>query len=375
MSGKGGRRNSLGLTERQLAEVLEDLDSGGGGDHHPQRRFVRYAHRVDGVHLKIRQPDGQSTVVRVACRNLSRGGISVLHSSFVHPGSRCALVLQHKLDGMVVVEGEVMRCQHRRGLIHELGIRFKSPINPRDFADIESLGESFSLERVDPDQLEGVVVHLEPSELDQRVFQHFLRGSRLRYRAATTADDAYGFVVQGCDVLVLEYWLGDETSIELLRRLRDEGSRTPVIVATSESSPEAKREMQGAGVRELLLKPLSQERVLQALAEVLVTDREIQKAGNAGKVEDAPRELVDEFIKGLAPMADELERAMSAMDPNACTRVAMRVHGVAPTLGFGALAELARDAAKALNGSHSVEDSMDPLRTLLSAMRKPRQAA
>lgn len=375
MSGKGGRRNSLGLTERQLAEVLEDLDAGGGGDHHPQRRFVRYAHRIDGVHLKIRQPDGQSTIVRVACRNLSRGGISILHSSFVHPGSRCALVLQHKFEGMVVVEGEVMRCQHRRGLIHELGIKFKSPINPRDYVDIETLGESFSLERVDPDQLEGVLVHLEPSELDQRVFQHFLRGSRLRYRAASNAEDAYGFVVQGCDVFVLEYWLGDETSMELLRRLRDEGSRIPVIVATSDASPDAKREMQATGVRELLVKPLSQERVLQALAEVLVTDRENQKACNSGKMQDAPRELVDEFIKSLAPMAEELEQAMASMDPSACARVAMRVHGVAPTLGFSTLAGLAKEAAKALGGSNSVEDSMDPLRTLLAAMRKPRQAA
>lgn len=368
------RRNSLGLTERQLNEVLEELDAQSGNDANPARRYVRYAHRVDGVHMKIKQTDGQSTVVRVACRNLSRGGIAVLHSSFVHPGSRCAVVLQHKLDGMVVVEGEVARCQHRKGMVHELGIKFREPVNPRDFIDMETLGEQFSIERVDAEQLEGVLVHLDPSELDQRIFQHYLRGTRLRYRASASVEECHKLITEGCDVIVLEYWLGEETSMELLQRLRDEGNRTPIVVASSESSPEAKREMQSGGVREMLAKPLTQERVLQALAEVLVTDREILQAAQPGTAE-APADLISAFIESLKPMADELQRAMDAMDPNACTRVAMRVHGVAPTLGYNHLAGLAKEAAKALGGSSSVQDSMDPLRTLLIAMKNPRQAA
>jgi len=69
----------------------------------------------------------------VRTRNLSPTGIAFLHGSFVYTGTGCVLALHDAQGKIVGVEGKVVRCQHVRGHVHDIGVRFSRPLDVKQF--------------------------------------------------------------------------------------------------------------------------------------------------------------------------------------------------------------------------------------------------
>ncbi|MBV8536928.1 MAG: response regulator [Alphaproteobacteria bacterium] len=75
--------------------------------------------------------------------------------------------------------------------------------------------------------------------------------------------------VEPATCLVLDIHMPDMTGIELLRRLRSEGDRTPAILITGRRDPATQAQAQSLGVTALLDKPISHPALFSAIEQAL----------------------------------------------------------------------------------------------------------
>jgi hypothetical protein len=74
-------------------------------------------------------PEGATQRVIVSLRDISRGGLAMLHGNFVHKGTRCMFVVCNKQrQPVATASGDVARCDHVKGAIHDVGVRFAEPL-------------------------------------------------------------------------------------------------------------------------------------------------------------------------------------------------------------------------------------------------------
>lgn len=360
---QAGRTNSLGLRGRALDDVLNELDA-HGESRNSSREFVRWPHRLEKVFLKVRQPGGPEVVIRVACRNLSRGGIGIIHSAYLHPGSKCAVVLPHLTEGPKVLCGCVVRCQHRRGVLHEIGIRFDTPIHVREYIEPTSARDCLSLETVNPTELTGCLVYLDDSELDRKILHHYLRDTRMRIRATGSPAEAAAFIAEGCDLIIVDNALGADRGVDLVKRWREGGVPTPIILVSAEPSDELPRAVADKNTA-FVAKPFNQDKLLRAIGEFLLTTRPAHRVQR----ESAPDDPIKELTHELGAYADRLAAAIDKKDSAECRAVCLQIRGSAPALGLLELGQAADRAAQLISDGAAVEELRPKLQPIVEGCR------
>lgn len=128
------RLDALRLSEADQRHILHELDEAAV---HPNREDLRATRRYRYVVREglILQVDGAPVHFVVRPRNISAGGIAVLHGSFLYPGTACGIALRG-LDGRtLLVNGRILHCRCVHGRAHEVNIRFVQPIEIEKFVD------------------------------------------------------------------------------------------------------------------------------------------------------------------------------------------------------------------------------------------------
>jgi CheY-like chemotaxis protein len=372
----GQRPNSVNMGGVDLERLLAELD-GPPGSENPaakNRDFVRWQFRVDGVRLRVEQSGGggasSSAVVRVACRNLSRGGISILHGAYIHPGSAVTIFLINRNRVPTPIPGSIVRCRHVRGMVHEIGIKFTLPIDTREFVKRDPFSDCFSLEHVQPADLAGTVVAIDDSPMDLKLIQHYLRETQLRVRPASGKDEALALIAQGCDLVLCDYDLGEATLVDVVAEMRARGVSTPVIAVTADTSVQTRDRLIAAEASALLSKPMSQDLLLRALAEFLVVGSRAEALRSTLAGDDPNAVLVEAFVQQARQFGKRLTECIQRDDTATARSICLQIRGSAPMLGFAGLGKLADAAANAVASSQSIPDSVVPLRSLIAACER-----
>jgi CheY-like chemotaxis protein/HPt (histidine-containing phosphotransfer) domain-containing protein len=367
---KNGQRNTIHHDELSLAKFLDELDAKSGGNKNPKRQYVRWPYRVAAVKMTIMHASGNPAVIHVACRNLSAGGIGVLHRAYVHKGTRVSVALP-RVDGDVnEVEGFVVRCIYVKGAIHDVGIQFNEPVNARDYVNLDPFADGFSLEKVNPEELKGNVLYVEDSSLDQSLVRHFLRETQLRLQFAKDKAEATAKSSEGFDLILCDYNLGDDDGADIVKTLRDDGITTPIIMLTADKSTSTREKLIAAQANAFLSKPLQQTMLFRAIAEFMITN-----AGSGSLTSSLPpthpnRGLLPTFIEQVKDYAKGLDKTVKDNNVPKCRSLCLQIAGAAPVMGFERLAELARSAETAVAASMSIQESMAPIRQLMNACLK-----
>lgn len=369
------RLNTVGLSPMELASLLDRLDGPPDRGEGSKRDFHRWPFRQASVPMRVLHAGGVPVTLSVACRNISRGGVSVLHSSYIHPGTKCTLLLPRPGRQGLPVGGHVVRCGHRGGMVHEIGVRFEHPVDLRSLLRPEPFSEWFTLERVRPESLHGAVLCVDGAESDRTVLRHFLRETAVAVREAGTIAEAVEVASRdACDLVIAEYALPDGGCAELIERLRAAGSVAPVLVATAVPSPDARERYAAAPAAGFIAKPLAQDVLLRAVAEFLLAP-EVDEQISTVPPGDPAMPLVERFVATLRGYADRLNEAAGKNDGTACLALCARIAEAAPGMGFRPLGDMARAAAASLNRTNSAAESIGPLRALEAACRHARARA
>ncbi|NUQ53203.1 MAG: response regulator [Phycisphaerales bacterium] len=360
------RQNTIGLASRELNPFLDDLDR-GQGEPDKRRTFVRWPFRNAAIACKLVHPGGNTVNLMVAARNLSCGGISVLHNAYVYTGSRCTVTLPHPKLGPTELAGTVKRCIHRRGTIHELGIQFDKEINAKEYFVVDPMKDWFSLENVNKEELSGNMLHVDDSPMEQSLVKHYLRGTQVRLQQAATIEDAIPIAESGVDLVLTDFDLGDgKSGADLVLLMRAKNVRCPVMFVTADGTPQTREKAQEVGVTAFLVKPVTPEKLLRAVAEFLTVGGGTDPNGTTLPEEHPNRCLIPTFITQLQELVKRIDLAVKREDVAVCRSLSMQLAGASPAVGFMRLAKVADSAAKSLASTMSVKESASQLRALVS---------
>lgn len=262
------RANSLGLTKAALATLLDKLDAMTANELTARRALARLPFRHDSIALNIIHADKSEASTRVVSRNLSRGGIGVLHSAFIHPGSGCRIEIPTAAGSVRTVSGKVARCIHRGGVLHELGIKFDRHIDLRQFVRSDPFNTILSFEKVKPESLTGNVVLCSQVAFDEQLFMHNVRETPLKITVARTPDDAIARIHEACDVLVIDTAATGEFAAAVVAKTAEAGVFVPILILTDDRGPQIRKQLSEVNASIVLTKPVQQMTLWRALAEI-----------------------------------------------------------------------------------------------------------
>lgn len=366
-----GRLNSLGIAERDLGKALDSLDamSGGASNGSIHRTHLRWPFRIISVEVELTHPGGGRVRIKMVCRNISSGGVGLLHNAFVHVGSPCRVFLPHPERRNDAIEGTVARCRHVAGVIHDLGVKFSKPIHVRDYIRPDAFTQFFSMEKVDPEKLTGCILYVEDNPMEQMIVRHYLRHTQLRVRTASTCEEARKLAGEGCDLILSDYHLPDGNGAALAEQLRTANINTPVVVTSADVSSNTRETLNQAGIEMFLQKPLRDEVLIRAIAEHLLVGAANPNAVNASK-DPANAHLYQIFAEELVNYRAKLKKCIDDDDAMACYMQCQQIGGTASCLGFDGLAVLANKAAAAVAASMSVVESSSVIGELITACER-----
>ncbi len=362
--------NTLRIGIRELNALLNRIEESQPEKKNPNREFVRWNFRIVRADLTIEHATGSKVVLPVATRNISRGGISVLHSSFVYPNSRCHVTAILEDGRKLDMDGLVMRCNHIGGKVHELGIKFDQEISTKELLGLDPMQEAYSLECIEPDGLHGTVLIVASSELDQQLLVKLLEDTSLTISVADNSESALKRAQKGCELILTDFSVGEESAADILMTLRAEGIDAPVLVMTSDSSSEFRDEMRMAGASGLISKPYTRDKLLQALAEFLLGDGDGGPLYSTLTISDPAYEILPKFLKELARMILTLEKSLRESDYDSCLSICQSLANSAAPLGYESIGHIAAQANRALSKGSGVRDAAADVRQLIIACRR-----
>lgn len=368
--GNAAVRNTINHDAGELSRFLDEMDAKSAGGKSPKRQYVRWPYRVAAVKLTIFHPSGNPTEIYVACRNLSAGGVGVLHRSYLHAGTKVSVALP-RTDGEVVdVPGTVTRCSHVRGTIHDVGIKFNAPVQAREFVELDPFADGFSLERVNAEELKGTVLYIEDSTLDQSLVRHFLRETQIRLQFAGNRAEALKKAAEGFDLILCNYNLGEDDGAEVVKSLRQEGISTPVIMMTADKSSQTRAKLVEAQANAFLPKPLQQTMLFRALAEFMMSAQGSGSLTSSLPSTHPNRGLLPTFVEQVREYGRGLEQTIKDDNVAKCRSLCLQIAGAAPVMGFEKLASIAHSAEKAISATMSIKESLSAVRTLVTACQR-----
>jgi CheY-like chemotaxis protein len=265
-----GRPNTVGLTSRELERVLDLLDATPPDHNMTQARvYSRWPFREQHIDVSIHHPGGSDVTLKLACRNLSKGGVAVLHNAFVYDDTRVTVRLPDAGGKLRQVPGTVARCEHLSGVVHQVGIRFDRELEPRDFVRPGPLDGLFTYERIAPQELCGTLCVLEPTTPDRNVIGQFLTDSHVRTIDARDIESAVAAAENGADAVLCAFKFEGGSAPELARAIRANDMPTPVIASGEPAAKGFREAILASPVDAFVPKPLLKHDLLRALAEYL----------------------------------------------------------------------------------------------------------
>lgn len=368
-----GRLNTLGLTERELVQLLDELDAKDTRPPSTKRKFVRRRFRQVQVPMHLTHPGGHTTAINVVTRNLSRSGISVLHSSYLHAGTPCSVELPTLSGTTITAAGSIARCVHVFRNVHEIGVKLDAPLDTQLMMDSGLFSDWYALEQVNPGDLAGTLLYVDDAVGDRRLIRHYLRDTNLSITTAETGEEGLERSQAGFDLIIVDFHLNSMNAGELIQQMQEAGVKAPMIVVTADTEAASTVRSIRSCAQAFLSKPIEPSLLLRAIAQYLQlgdkgTARLLFTSTLAPDHPNAP--LIDSFVDDLHKLAADVTAAIEKDDFRTCWLKAAEVKGIAPAIGFDGIGQIAERAMQALTASTSVKDSTPELRKLINACRR-----
>ncbi len=133
-----GSVDTLRLSVAEQEKVSRELDHRAKATKLDSRRVVRRYRYVNdqGVPMRVRHPGGTEVFIRVGPRDLSEHGMGFLSGGYLHAGTGIEFVLCLKSGEKIPITATVVRCEHVSGRIHDVGIKFATPVEMSEVADV-----------------------------------------------------------------------------------------------------------------------------------------------------------------------------------------------------------------------------------------------
>lgn len=377
-SGADYRNNTLNLSADRLSALMDELDEMSGRAA-SRRNHSRLEYRKHAIEVEVYQPSGGSVGFCVACRNISRGGLSVLHSSYMHVGTKCRVKMKHKISGDKWIMAQVVQCRHVTGRVHDVGLKFTKEIDVNDYVRLDPLSEVFSLERIAPEMLKGRVLLVTGSDIDRKLIEVYLSETSLRMVHVAGYDEIIPQLAEPYNAVICDFDMDAKAARQAVQALRAAGQSLPVIAVSGDTSVSARDAIREARASAFVPKPVERQALLRALAEFIILNR----SGGETDVPATPTTEADPSLKALAEIfsqdlqnfAEDIQRCVAESDERNLRYICARIRGTGPLLGHANVADAAGKVLAELDDNPSLSGASEAINTLVSLCRQAKSSA
>jgi CheY-like chemotaxis protein len=368
--------DTLRLNNDQIQELVDELERPLA--HEIDSRRLKRRWSVDGARVILATLDdsGQTTRQLAVARNLSSSGVALITGKFVYPGTACTATFKNLGGDIRTESGTVVRCRHVQGRIHDVGVRLKSAVDPREFIEFGE-ANGFSTEHVDLTELKGVVLIVEDSRADQKLFSQYFNGSGLELLFSQDGEGGLMMLDDQPDLVFVGDRLRDMSGIDFILQARRGAYGGPVVLLVTGLASEQRDLASGAGANELLVKPCPPELMHQAAAEYLLTQS--TRCQEAGRIETTvdlsviSAELVCGYIDSMIEECESLADAIEKKEIERVKQVLRSIHGSSGSYGFASVGVFAEQALDHVEESGSIDVSMMPLQRIIGMCQQVRR--
>ena len=392
----------------ELEALLDKLDAqaeieGLGKD----RRAVRSTFRRQQIPVRIDHPGGSVSECRVLTRDLSTGGLSFVHTGYVHVGTRVEVTLRRVEGGASdQILGTVMRCTHLGRTWHTVGVKFDARVVVDLYAsppagDESRSGTGAGVTAAPPGPLSGRLLHVEQAEMERRLLAHHLRHTGLEVVGAGDIAEAMkllragrfdvtvtdvNFVLRPEDEAAGEAGEGGEKSgagegrrgrrsaRAVVRALRATGHAGAIGVLTGETSEILLHGLDEAGAAGVLHRPCPAARLIEAVSDWLGGDRDKNnkrpgplRSDLADQAEFRP--ALSRYVAGLSKLSAALRQSAEAgRDDDRCRAICQTLRTTAAAHGFAEIAAAADRTLALLQIRAASADTSQDVREALTRL-------
>lgn len=369
------------IPTRTLDHINEQLDQAASSNPDGKSRTLkRWDLRDRRVVLTLIKDDGTTSHYLAYPRNLSAGGIGILHGAFVHLGMKCMVSIIDNANRSRNIRGKVVRCAHVSGRVHQVGVNFDEPVRVEDFLALKD-ERVINIEHVDPNQIEGTILYVEAAQAEQRLFKHQTQGMSVSALFASDSQSCQDMLSESPDVIIVGYQTIPNFA-EWITSVRDSGCTSPIVVLTSNACEGLRDEVRSLGAEEAYVKPLTESMVQRICAEFLhETMRKTLKPHTIGgpissaSENDIPIDLLTSCAEEIKAVSETLREAFSKNAFDGLRDTALQLESTAASHGFVGISEAAREFIVQLDSTMSVEESEPQHTRLVTLASKARAVA
>jgi len=232
-------------------------------------------------------------------------------------------------------------------------------------------------EAVIPETIKGTVLIAEDSDNQQKLYDLFLKGTKVIYKFASTAERLYEMVTEQCwDVVIVDLELPELSTIQLSEVLKAKDDPIPIIGIASGLDRDCTKKKKDPLCNAVLLRPFEPVKLYELLSFYQTPDlgAEIRKAREqqTGRVLDALQALPDfvlpevsaeapelasmmeEYVASLPRILSQTEVALAEENWPVVVQATRQIAGDAGLFGYPVLASIARALMKAAAGKPEV---------------------
>lgn len=336
------------------------------------RTYRRWPFRGEAVEVVLHHIGGAVTTKMVP-RDISSLGVGLLHTAYMHVGTRVTVRLRVIGGGATEHHGKVVRCMHRGGKLHHLGMLFDDPIDPSRYEASIAERERFAVEQVNTNDLKGSLLHVDDSAVDRELLAGLLANTALRVTAAKSAAEARAKIGRSrWGVVVIDQHLSDGLGTELIPVLREAGCRSPMVLLTADDSPATRVTLEASGADAVLFKPMQARVVQSTLASLLTIPQRDGTSVSTVEPSDPIYELVPGYVASVQAKAEILEAAVSSKDRAAAAAECLALAGSARGYGFEPLGVAAAETRAIVAKAEWNAETAAALRRLAAMCRNVR---
>lgn len=363
-SGSEVTRNSLGIGpatyERLLEKLSEDSDAGQPS---ASRQFTRIPLQDPFVRVAVENDSGMKRDMVLACRNLSRGGVGLLHSSFMYPQTTVTVYLT-RYDGKIIgCRGKVVRVEHRGGVVHEIGIKFDREVNPRDFLSNDITEALPSLERVTPESLKGEVVFATSNEGTIGAIREALLETSLNFKIVPDAAELENELTNNPGMVLIDLDLGESSGPQLIKQLRVRGVNCPIALLGDADDEIARSMIRVCGADALVKTPIDHDQLLRVLGEFMLSSWDLDALDKARSRVD--RNTLVSLCFELNKLGVVMDQQVRVNDRVALFGTCQSIRGLALLVGMHGVAGMAErlgEAAAKTDNEEDLEEMIEQVR-------------
>lgn len=369
------------IPARVLDQINEQLDLAAGSHSDPTSRTLkRWDLRNKRVVLTTFNDDGTTAHYITSPRNLSAGGIGLLHGAFVHIGTRCLVSIIDNNNESRSIKGSIVRCTHVTGRIHQVGVAFNEPIRIEEYLPLDD-ERVLNIENVDPCALQGTVLFIESAQSEQRLFKHQLQSTKIVSLFASDQATCNDLLAESPDLIIVGYETVNNFN-EWIHGVREAGYTGPVVVITASKCSTIREEVRAAGAEDAFVKPITDDIAQRICAEHLhpstrdsLRTLTMGSAVASSSATGIPADLLTSCADEIRTVGSELNKLHESKSIEDIKSVAKRIESIAASHGFEGITEAARELTLQLDSTMSTEEAEPQLVRLATLACKARAVA